>query len=215
MRRRTPSGWLVVLAVMATAAAGAAIDAPVDRSGLARGPHATLHALFEATIFRIDVLTVDVTVDSETQRALAAIVRGKTHTRAVEAEVTRAVLAARQALVEARFLRDVDLSDFLDEAGKQLDLAARARLVTKEDGGGARRRLRRLLAPVASRGFVEGDRLVYRVAPGVLRMLLRSAKGEVLVDERIAEPRAGAIVLASYLAPGHALRALLIGSLFR
>jgi hypothetical protein len=215
VRRRTLAGGLAVLALAAAGGLAAVPGAPVDRSGLARGRHATLHALFEATIFRIDVLTVDVTVDPDTQRVLTAIVRGRARTRAIEVEVTRAIVGAKQALVEARFLRDVDLSDFLDEARKQLDLAARAKLVTPAESAGARARLGRLLARIESRGFEDGDRLVYRVKPGTLRMLLRSARGEVLVDERIVEPRAGAIVLASYLAPGHALRTLLVGSLFR
>lgn len=214
MRRRTPDGF-VVLALAAAAGLGAARDAPVDRSGLAQGRLAKLHALFEATIFQVDVLTVEVTVDAETQRALAVIVNGRKHTPAVEGEVVRAVVGAKEALVEARFLRDVDLSDFLDEASKQLELAARAKLVTSSERTGARERLRRLLVRVESRGFEDGDRLLYRIRPGALRVLLRSARGEVLVDERVSEGRAGAIVLASYLAPGHELRTLLVGSLFR
>jgi hypothetical protein len=108
----------------------------------------------------------------------------------------------------------VDVSDFVEEAEKQLALAAEASLISREERDAGVRTLRSFFGSLVERGFEDGDRLVYRSRPDALRMVLRSSKGKTLADERVPGARSGVIVLASYLAPRTTFREPLVRSLF-
>jgi hypothetical protein len=212
LRRR----WLVIVGLLGLVLSGQAVGKgePVDRSGLATGPYSVLHALMEATLFKIDVLTVDLTVDRPTRDALRKIAAGKAYTPDREEQIVRSVLHVGDSLVEVRFLRDVDLSDFLSEAEKQLTLAAKASLISRDERDAGVRRLRSFFRGLVERGFEDGDQLLYRARSDSLRMVLLTAKGKMLADERIPGARSGVIVLASYLAPQTTFREPLVRSLF-
>lgn len=183
-------------------------------SELATGAYSSMSTVKRATIFQVAVLSVELRVGVQTQGALRDIARYRTYSVEREAEVVWHVLQAKRARITVRFLHEVELGAFLREAREEASRAFVARLLSRSEYRQVPGELRWLLRPIWGRGFRAGDELIYDVHPDGLRIAVRSSE-DVLVEERIQNPRAGVVLLATYLAPKGSFRTPLARSLFR
>ncbi len=205
---------VVTLASLATIIARGQ-PASSDETDLAEGPHASMHATLERTVFSVDVLSLEIRVDPRTQLGLRELAQGHDYSALRADRIVRAVLQADHALVHVRFERDISVARYLREAETQLRLAARAGMMPRDTAEAAVASFSRLLARLGERGFEDGDVLVYRVRPDSVRVLLRAHDDRTLLDRTIDDPRASRAVLGSYFAPASPFREELVRSLFR
>jgi len=211
---RRASLALAALAVAALAAPDArAQRTPIDSDELARGTYSTMEALLERTILSVDVVSLRVQVDPSTARALRELAHGHAYSDARADLIVRAAIGAEHALVSLRFERDVSLGDFLEQAERQLQLAASHGIIAQRDANLAARGLPNFFARLKN-GFADGDVLLYRVHPDTVRVVLRTRDGRVRLDGVIDEQGASRGVLGSYLTPGSPFREQLVRSLF-
>lgn len=211
-RVRAVPGLAVLLGTL-LAHAPAAAQSREPELGSTPGSH--MHALLQRTVFKVDVLTVDLCFDAPTGSRIAGIaVRGR-HTGSAADSVTRAALSGQVALARVEFLRDIPLRDFLEGVGEDLGTAVAAGLVPDSVRRALVAGLPGWYAPLQRRGIRKGDLLVYELQPTTVRTVFLSAGGEVLLD-RTEEGRARRnSPLATWLAPGSQFRAGLLQSLQR
>jgi hypothetical protein len=192
-------------------------DAPpsLDSPEWARGRHSAMHMLLEKTLLDVDVLTVDVRVGKSVHRRfIDTIGSNKRYTEKLGAELAAVTLDADEALVQVRYLRNVSFNQWLDGVGENLDRAEAAKLITPDIKRRVKARLPVTFAAIKERGYERGDRLLYRLRPGSVRMVVVSEKGKLHVDHIDAERDAPRVVMASYFAPGGDFREPLLRSLF-
>jgi hypothetical protein len=187
--------------------------ASLDAAALGTGPYGCMHMLLERTIFRVDVLTVDVRVDEETRRELDRIARTASRLDERAAAIANVVVDARQVLVTLEFKRRVSFNAWLGGARDNLQKALRANLIEDETFRYVSDGLPQWFDAIASRGFDSGDRIIYRGYPTSLRTLAVSADGEILVDQTADGPTPHRTMLAGYFAPGTEFREALVESL--
>jgi hypothetical protein len=212
MNRRSSALALPVALAACLSASAQMPDLAVDE--LADGPYARMHALLERTIFRVDVLTVDVRIDRPTQERFAMLAADRSYSDGLASRIADAAVEARDVFLEVTFLRDVSLSQWVDGARENLDHGRAAGLIQEGTYRDVMQNLPVWFAPVADRGFQERDRIRYRGYPDRLRTVLVDQAGRIWLDQTdIGAPYRRAL-LAGYFAPGAELREPLIRSLF-
>ena len=97
---------------------------------------------------------------------------------------------------------------------ENLDRAESAKLITKEVRQRVQARVPVVFAAIKERGYERGDRLLYRVRAGSLRMVVASEKGKIYGDTTDGDKDGPRVVMASYFAPKTDFREPLLRSLF-
>lgn len=187
---------------------------PVDTTGLASGPHASMHALLEKTIFKVDVLTLDIRFGHEATARLDSLVQDRPYDDHLAESVATVALGARDVWARIRFKRGVSLEQFLGGVRDNLRKAEKAHIVTQEQYESIEEDLPHWYAFLADRRIREGDEMFYRITGDSLHTVYRSAEGEVLLDQIDVGPERRLSVLGGYFAPGSDFRKGLIRSLF-
>lgn len=193
---------------------GSAQPVPIDTTSLAEGPYATMHTLFEKTIFKVDVLTLDLRFGPEVARQLEGLVRTRAQSSGLADSIASVAVAARDAWARIEFQRDVSLGQFLDGVRENLGRAREAGFITPETYEMVSDGLPRWFAVLEERGIRDGDEILYRIRGDTLRTVFRGADGRILVDQTDAGPERRLAVLGSYFAPKSDFRKGLIRSLF-
>lgn len=233
-RRSTPRGAAVTAAslllllsllpgraspVFAQAARPIPSGEPVDTTGLGRGPRARMHMLLEKTLFKVDVLTLDVRLGVDATRRVEALLDGnRSDGGAVSRDRLRDSLAAvalgthdAWALIE--FQRNVSLDQFLGGVRDNLREATRAGVIQPATFHSISDALPRWYAFLADRGIRTGDEMHYRIRGDSLHTVYVGADGAVLLDQVDVGPERRQSVLGGYFAPGTDFREKLIDSL--
>lgn len=180
-----------------------------DTAGLGDGPHARACMLLERTVFRVDVLTVELRLGPHT----AERVRGLVATNAPRDSIARVALRSRDAYVRIEFVRDVGMDRFIEGVREDLRRVADAGIIDRETFEGVSSRLPGWYDFLEGRGVREGDELLYRVRGDTLHSGYRSASGELLLRQTDVGRERRLAVLGSYLVQGSSFREGLLGSL--
>jgi hypothetical protein len=178
-----------------------------------QGRYSSMHMLLEKTILKVDVLTVDVRLGKSVQARMAEVVSGKKPSPGLYANIAKVAIAADDALVQLKFLRDVSLDKWIDVVRENLQQARDAGLISAKLQQQVSNGLPKWFAALQERGYLKGDRLFYRVHADSVRTVVVSAKGEMLVDRVDKGKDEARVVMASYFAPGSDFRELLVRSL--
>lgn len=206
-------GWLFVPAVPALSAPSLlAQSIDVDTAGLGDGPHARMHMLLEKTIFKVDVLTLDVRFGSVTTQRIEALLAGPLESGALADSITAAALEAHDVLASIEFQRNVRLGQFLDGIRDNLRRATRAGIVTPAEFRSISTDLPGWYAFLSERGIRSGDLMLQRVRVDTLRTVYVGADGDVLLDQVDVGPERRLAVLGGYFAPGSDFREGLVAS---
>lgn len=178
-------------------------------------PHAHLHALLEKTLFRVDVLNLDIQVDAATADRLAGLVAGNRnrYSDPLADGVARTVLLAPQAWVRMEFLRNTSRDQFLGGIRDNMEKALAAKLIDRDYFDRTQEQLPGWYDFLSGRGVHKGDIMAYWVRADTLESTYRDADGEVLLDMTRTGPEQRYGVLGSYLAPGSSFRENLVRSL--
>ncbi len=203
---------------LASALAGAGMaEGPlpsVEARDLGQGRYAYMHMLFQKTILRINVATIEVRVDKPAEARLAALAQGQKYSDALAQRLAGVAIGAQRAVVEMKFKRDVGLSRWIGVVRDNLEEARQAGLISSDLERRVGQGLPQWFAPLKERGYLKGDRLIYAVEPDSLRTVVVSMAGQVFVDRMEKEEGTRKVVLASYFAPGSEFRDPLLKSLF-
>lgn len=188
---------------------------PPSRSEMASGPYSRMHMLLEKTFLKVDVLTVDVRFGKGIHSQIASLAKGKQYSDALGKQIANVAIKANDAMVELKYVRDVSLSQWMDNVKENLEQARKAGLISaaveKRVGAG----LPNWFKPISDRGYKEGDRLIYRVRANSLRTIVIGRDGKTLLDFTDKDKDAPGVVMASYFAPGSDFRKPLLKSLFK
>ncbi len=203
---------LVVLLAPLCASAQQAV--PVDTTGLGSGAGATMHMLYERTIFRVDVLDLTLRFGPEAAQRLSDVLSSSDGRRSDDA-LANTALDARQVLARVVFRRDVRLGQFLDGLESNLRAARSAGIVSAGEFDTIMRDVRAQYESLRERGFRDRDTMWYRVRGDSLHVVVQSADGAILLDERVIGPERRRSVLGGYLAPGSDFRKGLLESIQR
>lgn len=201
--------------------AEAVLSVAQDRAGLpdleigalASGPYSRMYMLYERTIFRVDVLTVEIRVGDESRHTLQSLVGRAGGANRLADEIAATVMDAQQVLVTIEFQRNVSFDRWLEGVRENLGHARDSDIIDERTYDRVSKGLPEWFRTVTERGFRTRDRIVYRGYPDRMRTLLVSAAGEIFVDQVDTGAGPRRTMLAGYLAPGTDFRGPLVKSL--
>lgn len=180
-----------------------------DTAGLADGPHARACMLLERTVFRVDVLTVQVRFGPDTAERIRELVG----TGARRDSIARVAMRSREAYVRIEFVRDVGMDRFIEGVRADLRRVVEAGVIAPEPFEGISSRLPEWYGFLEGRGVREGDEVLYRVRGDTLHSGYRAASGELLLRLTDVGRERRLAVLGSYLVEGSSFRKGLLDSL--
>lgn len=180
---------------------------------LGTGRHARMHMLLEKTILAIDVATVEVRVDPQTEKAFEQLTRGKDYSLALEEELAKTVFKASNVMVQVTFVRDISLDQFVGGVRESLDEAHRAGVLNAALRQRVSAGLPEWFKAMKDSGFQEGDRVVYKINPSQLRAVVIRSNGQVAVDRSDNGVENRMILLGCYFASETSYREPLLRSL--
>lgn len=212
---RTPILVVAVLALSTLAPVTLRSQTPsIDAAGLGTGPQARLQMLLEKTLFRVDVLDLEVRLGDRAAADLATLLgsSGDLDPETLRDSVASIALGAREALARLDFRRDVGLDRFLDGIRENLRRATRAGIVTPSTYRTISESLPRWYSFLEGRGIRSGDRMIQRVSGDTLRTVYLAAAGETMLDQVDVGSARRLAVLGGYFAPGSDFREGLVDS---
>lgn len=205
--------YLIPLSLCSTSLV-AQSPAPFDTTSVGQWPSSAMHMLFEKTIFKVDVLTLDVRFGPEPAGRLEALVAGRRYSSALADSIAAVAVDARDAWARLRFERNVSLARFLDGVRKNLKRALQGGIIDADSYDDISRDLPVWYQFLAADGIHDGDEMFYRIRGDTLHTAYRSVTGEVLLDQIDIGPERRLSVLGGYFAPKSDFRKGLIKSLF-
>jgi hypothetical protein len=185
----------------------------VDTTSLATGP-AIMRMLLEKTIFRVDVLTLELRFDTRTTRELSMFSARGGLNRTVADSVAAIALDARDVWARFRFVRGVSLGQFVDAVADNAKRARDAGILGEDMFREVETNLRQWYAFLEDRRIQKGDEMFYRIRGDTLRTIFRGHDGVILLDRTDVGAQRRLAVMGGYFAPGTDFRRKLIESLF-
>jgi len=202
------------LTIVVPAAAQSTAQLPMDTASLSSGAQCCMQMLLEKTIFKVDVLTLEIRFGQEDQLEISRLVSGRNYSRSADSVADIAV-NSRDAFARIEFLRDVSLSQFVDGVREDLGHARDAGIIGRSDYEMISQNIPRWFSFLEERGIRRGDRILYRIKGDTLRTQYIGVDGGLALDQTDVGAERRLAVLGSYLAPKSSFRRGLIESLFR
>ncbi|MFW6088706.1 MAG: hypothetical protein ACODAB_03065 [Gemmatimonadota bacterium] len=187
-------------------------DTVMGADGAGTGSYGHMHMLLERTIFKVDVLTLDVRLGPSTADRIEELLTKPGESAGLSDSVAVAALEANDVLARIEFHRDLGLERFLDGIRDNLRRATRAGFVTPAQFRRISDDLPHWYSALADRGIRSGDRMYQRVRSDTLRTVYVGADGDVLLDQVDVGPERRLAVLGGYFAPGSDFREGLVAS---
>lgn len=204
--------FLLLFALTPQAALSQAISWGVDLPAV---PYGSMNMLLEKSIFKVDVLTLEVRVDEGTARRLADVAAGREYSDEVADSVAAIAVAAPEALARITFVREISLDQFIEGTDKDMRRAVDAGWLAREDYERIKRSLPQWFAFLEERRLLKGDQITYHVRGDSLMTVYRGVDGAVLLEQTDVGHGARESVLGTYFAPKSSFRKGLVKSLFR
>ena len=193
---------------------------PRDNAPFPQRPFSHMSALLEKTLFKVDVLTLDIRVDYQTATRLAAYIMAEgaedaSYSDDLADAVGRTVLTASNAWIRMEFLRSVSQKQFLDGIKDNMKTALDAGLIDAEYYEDTLVKLPEWYDFLEDRRIQKGDAMVYHVHGDTLDSTYHGTDGDVLLDMTRKNPKSRYGVLGSYFAPKSDFRENLVRSLVK
>ena len=212
--------------LLAASIAGALIVLPVslmssqrplfDLGSLATGPFARMSTLYEKSFlfFSIDVLSLEVRFGSEVAEKVKSLVQDGDEPSKVADSIADTAIHAQDAFVHIRFLRDISLNRFIQEARESIKLVREAGIIDNPSYEHISKNLPIWYALLANRGIREGDEMFYRIRGESLRTVYRGVDGTIYVDQEDKGRLSPLAVLGGFFVAKSKFRKGLLQSLF-
>jgi hypothetical protein len=172
---------------------------------------AHMRTTLEKTFLKIDVLSLDLCLDSAAAVRIRALMTQPDEEAADS--IARAAIEANEALGRIRFLRDIGYGQFLDGIAEEQRNAVKTGLLDDSTHVAVRASLPEWFSFLENRDIKEGDEIVYHIRGDTIRTTYLDARGIVLMDRRDNGPSRRRSVLVTWLAPGSGFRDGLLESL--
>ena len=186
----------------------------LDTASVGREPYAAMHTLLEKTIFKVDVLTLDVRFGSETAHRLERLATSGRYSDSLADSIASVAIDARDAWARLRFKRHVSLDQFLNGIRQNLTRARQAGIIDSVSYAMILQDLPVWYHFLADDGISKGDEMLYRIRGDTLHTAYRTAAGKFLLEQTDTGPERRLSVLGGYFAPKSEFRKGLIKSLF-
>lgn len=213
---RASGAAMSILPILAATLVGQSADLPatLNSEGLGNAAHSHMRTKLEKTIFKVDVLDVDVWLGKEDAERLGALVEGRSYSGRLADSVSIVAIHSRDALVRIQFLRDISLSQFLDGIDENMRHLPEEGILQRSDYERIATGLPVWFDFLNQRGIRKSDEVFYRIRADTLRTMYRSADGRILLDQTDVGAASRLSVLGSYYVRGSDFREGLIKSLF-
>jgi len=165
--------------------------------------------------FSIDVLSLEVRFGSEVAEKVKSLVQNGDEPSKFADSIADTAIHAQDAFVHIRFLRDISLNRFIQEARDNTKLVREAGIIDNSGYEHIRKNLPIWYASLANRGIREGDEMFYRIRGESLRTVYRGVDGTIYVDQEHEERLFPVAVLGGYFVPKSKFRKGLLQSLHR
>lgn len=206
---------LLIACPPAAAQASGAASPAMDTLSVGRSPYSRMRTLLEKTIFKVDVLTLDVHLgDEDAQRIERLLAGGRRYSRELADSIAAVAIYSRDAWLRIEFLRNVSLRQFVDGIDDNLRHVPEAGIIERSDYEMITENLPRWFSFLRERGIHKGDQIHYRIRGDSLRTVYRAAGGEILLDQVDVGEERRLAVLGSYFVRKSDFRKGLIKSLF-
>ena len=218
--RRHLRCFVVGIAVLLTATVPGRAQSPppaaasIDSSTVGREPYSRMQTTLEKTLFKVDVVSVDVWLGDKTAGRLESLVSGERYSKEIADSVAEIAIRSQDAFIRVEFLRDVSLNQFLDGADDNLKRVLKAGVIAEADYEMISAGMPVWYSFLEERGIRDGDLMRYRIRGDTLRTQFLSVKGELLMDQTDVGPERRRSVLGSYFVRKSDFREGLIKSLF-
>jgi hypothetical protein len=97
----------------------------MDTASLGSGPYSRMHLLLEKTIFKVDVLTVEVWLGADDVRRIEQFAGDRPDRSELADSIAEIAIHSQDALVQVEFVRDIMLEQFLEGVQENLSLVPR------------------------------------------------------------------------------------------
>jgi hypothetical protein len=182
----------------AQAQSASATTTTLDISTLGRAQFSRMHTKLEKTIFKVDVLAVDVWLGDEDAAQVERRVAGKSYTNELAESVADVAIHSQDAFIRIEFLRDVSLEQFLDGVDENLRRVPEAGIIERSDYLMISERLPSWFGFLEEGGIRKGDQILYRIRGDSLTTQFLTVTGESLLDQTDVGPERRRAVLGSY-----------------
>jgi len=206
------AGALIVLPVSLMAA-----PRPIfDLVSLATGPFSRMSTLYEKSflLFSIDVLSLEVRFGSEVAERVESLVQNGGEPSKYADAIADTAIHAQDAFVQIRFLRDIGLDRFIQEARESTKLVREAGIIDNPGYEQISQNLPLWYASLSNRGIKEGDEMFYRIRGELLRSVYLGVDGTIYVDQEAKGKLFPLAVLGGYFVEKSKFRKGLLQSLF-
>lgn len=208
---------LVLLALLGTGdPTPKALD--LGNASLAGGPDSEMSMVYRKGFLfvSVDVLDLKIRFGPHATQQFRSLLGGRDEVSPKpEQQIVSTALSADNVLIEIRFLRDIGLDRFIQEARRSTKRAHDAGLIDASEMKRVDENLPKWYAPLRGRDIRKGDRMYYRIQHQSMRTVFLGVDGKTYVDQTDRGEAPGRTVLAGYLAPGSDFRSDLIESLHR
>ena len=190
------------------------VSQSMDTALVGVGRYARMSTLLEKTIFKVDVLTLEIRFGEETARGLEELIGGRPYSSDLADSIAEIAVHSQDAWARMEFKRGVSLDQFVDGVREDLGRARDADFITPADYEMIAERVPRWFAFLEERRIQKGDQILYRIRGDTLRTQFIGLDGELLLEQTDVGRERRFAVLGSYLAPKSSFRKGLIRSLF-
>ncbi len=182
-------------------------------AGAQETPTVEASALLEKTLFRIDVARLNLQFGGDTAARLEALLEAAGPETSLADSVAEVAIHSRDATARLTFLWGIGFDRFMENVQRSVKVAREAGLL---DPGFARSLSDSLpgwYAPIRERGVKDGDTMTYRIRGDTMRIVFRTRKDSVMVDQRAVGRQSRLSVLGGFLSAGSEFREGLLDSL--
>ena len=207
------AGSLIVLFVSLMAAQ----QPSFDLDSLASGPFSRMSTLYEKSFlfFNVDVLSLEIRFGSEVAEKVKLLVQSGEEPSQLADSIADTAMHAQDAFVQIRFLRDIGLDRFIQEARQSTKLVREAGIIDDPSYEHISKNLPIWYAPLADRGIKKGDEMFYRIRGESLKTVYRGVDEAIYVDQEDTGRLVPLAVLGGYFVAKSEFRKGLLQSLFQ
>lgn len=188
---------------------------PFVEVGIETGRTFQLDALLEVTVFRIDVLTLEVRLPFELLPDAVRTAGPESPREAVGDSLARLVLASDRLWARQELQRDVSMDRLTSGILDTVERAVRAGWVSAAYHDSLEQELPMLFSFLEDDGARRGDQIFFEVRGDTVRTVYRAIDGSVRMDRTTGAPEARAASIPAFFAPGTRFREDLLDSLVR
>ena len=206
------SGALIVLLVPLMAAPRDLFDL----GSLDTGPFARMSTLYEKSFLflKVDVLNVEVRFGSEVAEKVKSFVQSGDEPSKFADSIADTAIHAQDAFVHIRFLRNIRLKRFIQEARESTKLVREAGIIDNPSYEHISNNLPIWYGSLAKRGIREGDEMFYRIRGESLRAVYHGVDGTIYLDQEDQGTLFSLAILGGYFVEKSKFRKGLLQSLF-